>query len=580
MDRVLRERLLRLEGEVDEADVHRRNADGLAVELAGESRDDLGEGLRGARRGRDHVLRGRASAAEVALAVRDVQDGLVVRVRVDGRHEAALDPEVVVQDLGDRGEAVRRARAARDHAVLAAVVDLVVDAEHDRRVVTLGRCRDDDLLRARLEVSLGLLLVGEEARALEHDVDAEIPPRELTGLLLGDDLDRLAGDLDRALFRRGARLGAAVDGVVVVEVCEGLRVREVVDRDDVEIAERRRRSQALTRPELAVLLAYAKLTLYSDLLETTVPDDPYLGKELARYFPAELTRRFPEELEHHRLRREIIATYLTNSIINRGGPSLIARMTDETGASPERIARAFAAVRDSYDMTALNGEIDALDNKISGALQLELYAGVKALLIDRMVWFIRNVDLNQGLASIVAHYRGGIEEVSRALDEALAEDAANARAARARELSEAGVPDKLALRIASLRALNVAPDIVLVADRTQRSISDVARTFLAVVRYFRLERIGNAARDIKATDYFDRLALDRARDSFGRAARQLTAEMLAGGQSGTEAVDAWVAPRVSEVERIRTSMHEIADTGMSLSKLAVAASLLGDLAGD
>ena len=367
---------------------------------------------------------------------------------------------------------------------------------------------------------------------------------------------------------------------------QSLEARGLLDRvveflpDDVEIAERRRRSQALTRPELAVLLAYAKLTLYSDLLETTVPDDPYLGKELARYFPAELTRRFPEELEHHRLRREIIATYLTNSIINRGGPSLIARMTDETGASPERIARAFAAVRDSYDMTALNGEIDALDNNISGALQLELYAGVKALLIDRMVWFIRNVDLNQGLASIVAHYRGGIEEVSHALDEALAEDAANARAARAKELCEAGVPDKLALRIASLRALNVAPDIVLVADRTQRSISDVARTFLAVVRYFRLERIGNAARDIKATDYFDRLALDRARDSFGRAARQLTAEMLASGQSGAEAVDAWVAPRASEVERIRTSMHEIADTGMSLSKLAVAASLLGDLAGD
>ena len=363
-----------------------------------------------------------------------------------------------------------------------------------------------------------------------------------------------------------------------------LEARGLLDRaveflpDDVEIAERRRRSQALTRPELAVLLAYAKLTLYSDLLETSVPDDPYLGKELMRYFPAELTQRFPDELEHHRLRREIIATNLTNSIINRGGPSLIARMTDETGASPDRIARAFAAVRDSYDMTALNGEIDALDNRISGALQLELYAAVKTLLIDRMVWFIRNVDLNQGLASIVEHYRSGIEEVSHALDEALAEDAANARAARAKELTESGVPERLALRIASLRALNVAPDIVLVADRTQRSMPDVARTFLAVVRYFRLERIGNAARDIKATDYFDRLALDRARDSLGRAARQLTAEMLAGGQSGTEAVDAWVRPRASEVERIRTSMHEIADTGLSLSKLAVAASLLGDLA--
>lgn len=348
--------------------------------------------------------------------------------------------------------------------------------------------------------------------------------------------------------------------------------------DDIEIAERRRRSQALTRPELAVLLAYAKLTLYSDLLETSVPDDPYLGRELNRYFPAELAKRFPQALEHHRLRREIIATNLTNSIINRGGPSLIARMTDETGASPDNIARAFAAVRDSYDMTALNGEIDALDNKISGTLQLELYGAVKTLLIDRMVWFLRNVDLSQGLASIVDHYRSGIEEVSRAFDSVLSEEAAAARTGRAKALVESGVPDKLALRIASLRALTVAPDIVLVANRTKRSMADVARTFLAMVSYFRLERIADAAREIKATDYFDRLALDRARDSLGRAARQITVEMLEQG-AGAEAVEAWVKPRAGEVERIRASMHEIADTGLTLSKLAVAASLLGDLGG-
>jgi glutamate dehydrogenase len=123
----------------------------------------------------------------------------------------------------------------------------------------------------------------------------------------------------------------------------------------------------------------------------------------------------------------------------------------------------------------------------------------------------------------------------------------------------------------------VAPDIVLVADRTGRSVTDVTLTYLAAVRYFRLERIVNAAREIAVTDYFDRLALDRSRDLLGAAARRLTAEMLAGGGSGNDAVDAWVKPRMNEVERIRTSMHEIADTGLTLSKLAVAASLLGDL---
>ncbi len=150
-----------------------------------------------------------------------------------------------------------------------------------------------------------------------------------------------------------------------------LEARGLLDRaveflpDDMQLAERRRRSQAFTRPELSVLLAYAKLTLYDDLLESTVPDDPYLARELSRYFPAAIPQHYPDALDHHRLRREIITTHLTNSMINRGGPSLIVRIADQTGAAPAAIASAFALVRDSYGMPALNAGIDALDNKIT-----------------------------------------------------------------------------------------------------------------------------------------------------------------------------------------------------------------------
>ena len=103
-----------------------------------------------------------------------------------------------------------------------------------------------------------------------------------------------------------------------------------------------------------------------NLLESAVPDDRYLARELSRYFPKEIAAQFPDALEHHRLRREIIATQLANSMINRGGPSLIVRIADQTGAAPAAVASAFAAVRDSYGMTALNAAIDALDNRIDG----------------------------------------------------------------------------------------------------------------------------------------------------------------------------------------------------------------------
>ena len=350
--------------------------------------------------------------------------------------------------------------------------------------------------------------------------------------------------------------------------------------DDMALAERRKRNQALTRPELAVLLAYAKLSLYSELLASDVPDDPYLGRELERYFPHEMGSLFPDALHAHRLRREIIATQLTNSMINRGGATLTVRISDQTGATAASIAAAFAAVRQSYDLIALNGEIDTLDNKVSGKTQLSLYAAVQDLLLDRIVWFLRNVDLKQGLDKIVAHYKDGIEKVAQALDRALSEEARAARDGAAAAFAKAGVPEALALRIASLQALKAAPDIVLVADRAQKPIADVTATYFAAEAYFRLDRFAGALNTIVVSDYFDRLALDRTLDSIGDAERRIARAMVSQGAAGAAAVEAWVAPRRSEVERLRAALHEIVNSGLTLSKLSVTASLLGDLARD
>jgi glutamate dehydrogenase len=406
--------------------------------------------------------------------------------------------------------------------------------------------------------------------------------------LLAEMTDEVAGLVLRNNYLQTLALSLAErrgleDFGFLQRLIQTLEARGLLDRaveylaDDMQLAERRRRLQPFTRPELSVLLAYAKLTLCDDLLESAVPDDPYLARELGRYFPKAIAARFPDALEHHRLRREIIATQLANSMINRGGPSLIVRIADQTGAAPSAIASAFAAVRDSFGMTVLNTAIDSLDNRVSGKVQLDLYAGVQDLLLDRIVWFLRNVELTKGLAEVVAHYREGIVAVASALDGALPEDALSARAARRQELTEAGVPDELADLFANLGPLTAAPDIVLVADRTGKAVGEVAATYFAAGTFFRLDRIASAAGNIPIADYFDRLALDRARDSIGDAERRLTAAMVDNGATGASAVEAWVAPRKSEVERIRLAIHEIANSGLTLSKLAVAASLLGDL---
>jgi len=366
-----------------------------------------------------------------------------------------------------------------------------------------------------------------------------------------------------------------------------LEARSLLDRaveylpTDAEINERRGRGEGLTRPELAVLLAYAKLTAHSDLLETDVPDDPYLARELSAYFPAELVAGFPEGIETHRLRRDIIATRLSNAMINHGGPAFMARLIDETGANAGAIAKAFAATRDSFDLGALNDQIDALDGKVPGAIQLDLYATVQDVLLDRTVWFLRNVDLREGLDTLVAHYAAGLGPVETALTGVVRDLVPEETRARFEERvgiwTTAGVPDELARQIARLNAVASGTDIVIIADRTGRTVEDVAATFFALALHFRLDRILGAARSFSVDDYYDRLALERALAAFEVAVRRLTAEVIVEHGPGAEGVAAWANARGEVVERTRNGVLEIAGSGLSVSKLSVAASLLGDL---
>jgi glutamate dehydrogenase len=377
------------------------------------------------------------------------------------------------------------------------------------------------------------------------------------------------------------RKGGAETGFLT-RLMQSLEQRGLLSRtveflpDDAALTERARRGQFLARPELAVLLAYAKLTLYDDLLVTGVPDDPYLARELSQYFPREVQDKFPTAVEFHRLRREIIATCLANAVINRGGPTCIVRLVDETDADIPTIVMAYVAVDECYGLKWLNDAIDALDTCIDGQVQLSLYASVQDLLLSRMVWYVRNVDFKDGLEAVVARFGPAVRQIVAGLDTTLPPDLQAARAKRRQDLTDAGVPAGLAGELADLHTLVSAPDIATVAERTTRPIGDAAATFFAAEANFRLDRIIAAARSVPANDYFERMAIDRAVEQIAGAERRLAADMLVTGQSGQQAVETWLAAH-PEATRVRRSVEEIAASGMTLAKLTVAANLLGDL---
>ncbi len=347
--------------------------------------------------------------------------------------------------------------------------------------------------------------------------------------------------------------------------------------DDATLSERMRRGEGLTRPEYAVLLAYAKLSLHDAILSSAVPNDPYFDRELQRYFPKELRERFPDSIKGHRLRREIIATALANIIVNRGGPSLVTRLVDGTGADAATIAKAYAATRDAFGLMELNLAIDGLSGRIGGQAQLDLYAEVQELLANRIVWFIRNVDLSGSLAPIVARYRDGVAAVEAALKQVLSETARAEVEARETELTGRGMAPARARRLASLSALVSAPDIVRVAEGSGRPVEDIAATHFVLEREFGLDALANAARTAPVSDTFDRIALERAVAAIASAHRKLTAEVVADIGAGPEAVAAWVKARGAPLARIRDAVEGIASSDLTVSKATVAASLLGDL---
>jgi glutamate dehydrogenase len=364
-----------------------------------------------------------------------------------------------------------------------------------------------------------------------------------------------------------------------------LEERGLLDRavellpDGAAMKERQVSGDPLTRPEIAVLLAYAKIVLFDDLLASDVPDDPYLARELFRYFPDKMAKTYVDEISAHRLRREIIATMLANSLINRGGATILTRVADQSGAAPAEITRAFAIVRDSFGLTDLNTQIDALDAQIDGPLQLELYARVRAMLTGRIIWFLKNADLSLGIASVVEKFTSGIATLQGALTPFLPDYLKDQVAEAKARFLEGGVPDALADRIAGLHLEAMLPDMVQIAQDSDRSLEHAAQAYLEVAGLFKLGRLDTLAQDISITDYFDGLAVQRARQVLGEAHRAITANVLAASPADKVDIGLWIADQGAGIGRTSQAVDGVVDSGtLTVSKIAVAAGLLSDLA--
>src|SRR5262249_41856425 len=196
------------------------------------------------------------------------------------------------------------------------------------------------------------------------------------------------------------------------------RALEFLPSDD-ELADRRKRGSGLTRPELSILLAYSKIWLTHHLLDSDVPEDPYLSTELVRYFPEPVQERFARAISQHRLRREIIATATTNSLVNRMGPAFVQRAQEDTGAEPAQIARAYTAAREIFDMRKTWTEIEALDTRVPAKLQYSMSFQTGRLLRHVTYWLLAHRKRELQVDAAVAEFRKGVRQLEAEIDRVL-----------------------------------------------------------------------------------------------------------------------------------------------------------------
>jgi glutamate dehydrogenase len=343
------------------------------------------------------------------------------------------------------------------------------------------------------------------------------------------------------------------------------RAIEFLPSDD-EIAERKARGSGLTTPERAVLLAYCKMWLFDEIMASDLPEDPWIGTALARYFPSRLREKFGAYIPRHPLKREIIATHVLNSMVNRVGSTFVHRLSDMSGAKPAQVVRAYLATREVMGHVALWQQIEALDNKVADSVQSEMLIEEGWLTARATTWFLRSRRLAEPMEATVRRFAPAVD----ALRETIAADAAASPKAAA--WAAAGVPASLAQRVASSDGLYAALDIAEVAESTRRDVTDVCQAHVGVAARLGLARLRQQIDGLPADSYWQSLAKGALGDDLAGLQRAITQEVLAAaGGNAAQMLAAWEALNTSVLERAHRLLAELADTqAADLAMLSVA----------
>ncbi len=346
---------------------------------------------------------------------------------------------------------------------------------------------------------------------------------------------------------------------------------------DEEIAKRQKAGTGLTNPELAIVMAYGKMWVYDHLLSSDLPDAPYFVNELRQYFPDELASRFFDEMKEHRLHREIISTYLTNSIVNRLGIEALFRLHEETGQTLATIARGYAISRDVFHVSKAWDLLESLDNQVDATLLLELELRLRDALENGVVWFINAFGQDLQVADMINRFEDSVEKLTKAggfieqqFSEYLQEDTTSLMA------------DDLSANDAAMFAMLPyhvdALDAALLAEQYERPVDEIATLYFEAYHVLQLDWMMDNIATLPQQDHWDRRARHALVNEVSRSLRMLMDTLLTQADA-KQAFNDWKSRHASQLDAVTAEMQKLDSNDESAIGLSTLSVLMSELSG-
>jgi glutamate dehydrogenase len=352
-----------------------------------------------------------------------------------------------------------------------------------------------------------------------------------------------------------------------------------------ELLQRKMDNQGLTKPEMAILLAYSKITLKERIIDSDLPEDPYLSHCIKDLFPMPLRKAYSEVMKEHRLKREIIATQLSNRLVADMGVTFVFQMQDETGASVPMIVRAYTAARNIFYMGEFYIDIESLDYKIDAAIQYQINEEAVTLVRRASRWLLRYRSEGIDIPTVIKDFADHIIYLFRRLPKFVLGDDKDRLEARRDLLITANVPPDIALRVACAELMYHALNVIEVAGNEKRDINDVAQIYFILLDRLKLVWFRQQINAYVGGDSnWVFLAKSSYKAELDNLERQLTSHVLRCVNTEAdiiEQVDAWLEHRQHLVERWRSLLTDLRNTGVKeFAIISVAIRELGNLARD